>query len=175
VHKLKFGGWRTVAPALGNAMAAVGGGLEAEAVTWVPLSARRRRERGYDQAHALAVVVARSRRLPLVRLLERATYTPPQARKGADERREAMRGVFRPARPGRWAAIDLSGPGWARSSGSLPERVLLVDDVLTTGATVGACAEVLQAAGVRDVSALVAARALKRKRPSTSEGGPPIY
>jgi predicted amidophosphoribosyltransferase len=140
VHRLKFAGWRPVAEALGLAMAHV---LEAEVdvVTWVPLSKARRSQRGYDQALGLAKVVARSRGLPLVPLLVRVGDPPvSQARRTGAERRLAMRGLFEPrARP--------------------PSRVLLVDDVLTTGATAGACAEQLVAAGAREVSLLTAARA----------------
>jgi predicted amidophosphoribosyltransferase len=140
VHRLKFAGWRPVAEALGAAMIEV---LEADVdvVTWVPLSKRRRASRGYDQALALARVVATGRDVP-VRPLLRRTGDPPvsQARRTGAERRLAMRGLFEP----------LAEP---------PRRVLLVDDVLTTGATAGACAEQLVAAGAREVSLLTAARA----------------
>jgi predicted amidophosphoribosyltransferase len=140
VHRLKFAGWRPVAEALGTAMAEV---LEADVdvVTWVPLSRRRRAARGYDQARALARVVADARGIALAPLLRR-TGDPPvsQARRTGAERRLAMRGLFEPL-------------------GEPPRRVLLVDDVLTTGATAGACAEQLVAAGAREVSLLTAARA----------------
>jgi competence protein ComFC len=140
VHRLKFAGWRPVADALGGAMAEV---LEADVdvVTWVPLSRRRRASRGYDQARALATVVGRARSLDVTPLLRR-TGDPPvsQARRTGAERRLAMRGLFEP----------MTEP---------PRRVLLVDDVLTTGATAGACAEQLVAAGAREVSLLTAARA----------------
>jgi len=65
----------------------------------------------------------------------------PQARRGGVDRRQAMRGAFAP-------------------SGVAPDRVLLVDDVLTTGATAGACAEALRSSGAREVSLLTAARAV---------------
>src|SRR5437868_3016563 len=57
--RLKFNGWRAVAEAMGRAMATVSAGVEADGVTWVPLSPSRRAGRGYDQALALARVVAR--------------------------------------------------------------------------------------------------------------------
>jgi ComF family protein len=140
VHRLKFAGWRPVAEALGRAMAEVTE-AEVDVITWVPLSERRRVSRGYDQARALARVVGGRRRLPVAPLLRR-TGDPPtsQARRTGQERRLAMRGLFEP-------------------TADPPRRVLLVDDVLTTGATAGACAEQLVAAGAREVSLLTAARA----------------
>ena len=140
MHRLKFAGWRPVAEALGAGMAQV---LEADvdAVTWVPLSKRRLAARGYDQARALARVVAQRRSVELRSLLLRVGDPPvSQARRSGEERRVAMRGLFEPL-------------------GEVTGRVLLVDDVLTTGATAGACAEQLIAAGAREVHLLTAARA----------------
>ena len=97
------------------------------AVTWVPLSRERLAARGYDQARALARAVAPRLGVPAVPLVRRLGDPGPQARRGAAARREAMRGVF--------AAEGVSG------------RVVLVDDVLTTGATGGACASALLEAG----------------------------
>jgi predicted amidophosphoribosyltransferase len=114
---------------------------ETDAVTWVPLSRRRLAERGFDQARALAEAVGAGLSLNTVPLLERTVDLPPQARRSAAERRAAMAGAFRPVR-------------------QCPPRVLLVDDVLTTGATAGACAGSLRAAGARHVTVLTAARAV---------------
>ena len=139
VHRLKFAGWRPVADALGEAMAR-SWDLRADAVAWVPLSRRRRAQRGFDQAHALARVVGRRLDLPVVPILRRTADAGPQARRSGRERREAMRGVFRVRRPP-------------------PPRVVLVDDVLTTGATAAACAEAMLAEGAREVAVLTAARA----------------
>ena len=142
VHRLKFAGWRPVAAALGGAMvAAWPPSAETDAVTWVPLSRRRLAERGFDQARALAEAVGAASSLSTVPLLERTVDLPPQARRSGAERRAAMAGAF-------------------RSVGPCPPRVLLVDDVLTTGATVGACARTLRAAGARHVTVLTAARAV---------------
>jgi len=139
VHRLKFAGWRAVAEALGAAMAE-SYDLDADAVTWVPLSRRRRSARGFDQSLALARVVGRRLDLPVASLLRRVRDPGSQARRGGEERRRAMRGVF-------------------AARGRPPPRVLLVDDVLTTGATAAACAEALLGAGATEISALTAARA----------------
>lgn len=113
----------------------------ADAVTWVPLARRRLAERGYDQARALAVAVGARLELPVVRLARRVLATGPQARRTGEERRAAMLGAFQPTRL------------------SAPTSVLLIDDVLTTGATAASCAEAVVRAGAREVTLLAAARA----------------
>jgi len=149
--RLKFAGWRSGAAAFAPWMeealldepplAPSWRRYSWSVVTWVPLGRRRRRERGFDQAEALARAVARRLGLPVVRLLERVVETGPQARRSGAERREALRGAFRArARP----------PPW----------VVLVDDVLTSGATAGECAQALRIAGAVDVGLVTAARSL---------------
>lgn len=132
-----------MAAALADAMVAVGP-PSADAVTWVPLARRRLAERGYDQARALAVAVGARLDLPVVRLAHRVLATGPQARRTGEERRAAMKGAFQPARL------------------PAPTNVLLIDDVLTTGATAAACAEAVVGAGARRVTLLAAARAFAR-------------
>jgi predicted amidophosphoribosyltransferase len=146
---LKFGGLRSRAEALGPWMARAlvrsppTSLSESEPVvlTWVPLGRRRRRSRGYDQALALACEVARLTGWPLRRLLDRVAETAPQARRSGPQRRLAMRGVFHPG-------------------GRPPARLILIDDVLTSGATAAECARVLRQAGAREVGVLCAARSL---------------
>ncbi len=141
IHRLKFSGWRDVAGALAGAVATAP--IPAvEAITWVPLARGRRAERGFDQARALAVALARDLDVPAVRLLRRPVSTGPQARRSRDERRSAMRGAF-------------------VAHGRVPDRVLLVDDVLTTGATAAAAGEALVAAGAREVHVRAAARSIR--------------
>jgi len=116
----------------------------AEAVVPVPLHARRRRERGYDQAELLARVLARHLGLPLRRkALVRTRYTSQQSLLAMNTRWDNVRGAF------------------AIGRNALPPHcsVLLVDDVITTGATISECARVLKRAGVARVHALALARA----------------
>jgi len=153
VHRLKYAGWRPVAAALGGAMVAVWPpAAGTDAVTWVPLSRRRLAERGFDQARALAEAVGAASSLGAAPLLERTVDLPPQARRSGAERPAAVAGAFRPVGP-------------------CPPRVLLVDDVLTTGATAGACARALRAAGARHVAVLTAARAVSAPLLARYTGG----
>lgn len=111
-----------------------------DAVVPVPSTARRNRERGYDPGALLAEEVARRLRRPLRALVSRRRESPPQSTVPAAERRANVRGAFSASR----AARDL--------------RLLLVDDVMTTGATVFEAARALRAAGAVDVDLLVLAR-----------------
>ena len=155
VHRLKFGGWRAVADALAGAMVEAWADVPwtPSAVTWVPLSRDRLAARGYDQARALARAVAPMIGAPALPLLRRVGDPGPQARRGAAARREAMRGMF--------------------TAEEAPGTVVLVDDVLTTGATGGACASTLLAAGAETVGLLTAGRAVssaRRPRPILGHG-----
>lgn len=112
----------------------------------VPLHPRRLGERGYNQALELARELAESLHLPLRHdALERTRDTPAQTGLDADARRRNLRGAF---------AV---GAGLR-----LPEHVALVDDVMTTGATLRECARTLRRAGVVRVDAWVLARAPRR-------------
>jgi len=115
---------------------------DAEAVVPVPLHPRRQRERGYNQALLLARVVARSMGRPLeARALRRERYTAQQTRLAARKRWDNVRGAFRAGRG------DLAG-----------RCLLLIDDVMTTGATASECARVLKKAGAGKVLVLTLAR-----------------
>jgi ComF family protein len=147
VHRLKFSGWRPVAAALAGAMVAVADGFAADhVVAWVPLSRRRRAHRGFDQAELLARAFAAERGVAAAPLLRRVRDAGPQARRGGEARRSALRGSFSLARPA-------------------PQRVLLVDDVLTTGSTAAACANVLLRGGADEVALVTAARSVRARMP----------
>lgn len=107
----------------------------------VPLHRRRLRERGYNQSQLLAQALAERLALPVdLRLIERVADTPAQARLSRRERLANLRQAF-----------ALRGPA--------PQRpCLLIDDVMTTGATLATLATLLRAAGVPGVSAWVVAR-----------------
>jgi len=146
--RLKFAGLRSTAAAVAPWMVwALARPPPAEvdpewsAITWVPLGTARRRARGYDQAEALARAVAKTMGGSARRLLERVIETPPQARRSGLTRRQALRGAF-------------------TATGPVPRRILLVDDVLTSGATVASCALALRRAGAREVGVLAGARSL---------------
>jgi len=111
----------------------------------VPLHPSRLRWRGFNQAALLAAPVARRLGCELdVRSLIRLVATTPQTAKDIQTRRRNVRNAFAVARPGRIAN----------------RRVLLVDDVMTTGATANECARTLRAAGARSVDVLTLARVL---------------
>jgi len=156
VHRLKFSGWRDVAGALSAAITACDDLPPVDVITWVPLARRRLAERGYDQARALAAGLGRRTGIPVVRLLRRARSTGPQARRGGAERRAAMRGTFDATR-------------------AAPERILLVDDVLTTGATAAACAQALATAGARRIHLVTAARSFHDPVPTLRVPGGRAY
>lgn len=152
IKAMKFSGWHALAGHVGRAMAAASG-RQADVVTWVPLSRRRRSRRGFDQAELLARAVARATGIPAARLLRRVRDTRAQARLAAADRRSALRGAFAAARPA-------------------PPHVLLVDDVVTTGSTAAACAAVLRSAGAGRVDVLAAARSLGGPIPDRSRAPP---
>ena len=114
-----------------------------QALVPVPLHRARLRQRGYDQALELARPLSRHWQLPLLANgLRRCRHTAPQSRLDAAQRRRNLRDAFN-TRP---------GMAW-------PAHVALVDDVMTTGATLHAAAKALRRAGVARVDAWVCARA----------------
>jgi ComF family protein len=142
VHALKYGSRRALAPALADAIAAaLPSALAPDAVTGVPLHPARRRERGFDQAALLAEALADRVGAPyLAGALRRTRPTPPQVGRSAMLRRRNVSGAF-----------EVSAPARLRG-----RRVLVVDDVLTTGATLEACLAALRDAGAHGTGAAFA-------------------
>jgi predicted amidophosphoribosyltransferase len=145
VQALKFRNGRAVAPVLAAAMARVVAGFVADEVTWAPTSAARRRRRGYDQAEVLARAVARRLGVPCRRLLRRVGPAPPQTGRRRADRLGA-------------------GPSFVAVR-SPKGRVLVVDDVVTTGATLHAASRALLAGGAVEVRAVAAAATPGRAPP----------
>jgi ComF family protein len=146
LHAIKYAGEQRLAEPLGRAVARrwEAAGVGATVVTNVPVHADRAKQRGYDQAELIARVAARDLGLPFLPLLLRARATIAQFDLDRRDRARNVRGAFA-LRPG----VDAHVPGaW----------VLLVDDVVTTGSTLVACAATLHDAGALGVSAVAVAR-----------------
>jgi predicted amidophosphoribosyltransferase len=142
LHALKFGAARPLADVMAAQIAAGAppGSLRG-AIVAVPAHPGRRRTRGFDPAQLVARALARRTGLPLVATLSRGRAPTRQLGASRELRRMAGR-------------LDI------RACGSAPERVVLVDDVHTTGATLSACAATLRRAGCRHISAVTWARTL---------------
>jgi predicted amidophosphoribosyltransferase len=147
VARLKYRNARASLQWLAREMAALVDPRDVDVVTWIPTTAARRRHRGFDQAELLSRAVARQLRRPCRALFDRRAGPPQTGRSGIERR---------------------VGPSLAVRStrtAPVPTSVLVVDDVVTTGATITAAARALKAEGVGRVTVLAAARTpLKRAR-----------
>lgn len=146
IHALKYERRRSIAPPLGELMRIAGRRLlkDADVVVPVPLHPRREYQRGFNQAEDLALQLGP----PVVRLLARMKNTRSQIDLPADQRHQNVQDAF----------------GFRPSAIGLPQVVVLVDDVSTTGATLDACARALKRAGAKEVRALTAARVVNERR-----------
>jgi len=146
LHALKYRGRVALADPLGQALVEVVREdpvlSTADALVPVPLHPRREAERGFNQSEELAKVIAQQTGIPLLRALVRVRPTAPQVGLPEAERRENVRGAF-----------AVHGPVRAL-------RVVLVDDVVTTGSTLAECARTLCRAGGEVVGAVTVAMAL---------------
>lgn len=151
IHRFKFRGAAHYADCYGKLMAAcvvreLSGRFDL--VSWVPVSARRRRERGYDQAKLLCHALCRQLRTKEIRTLRKKVDNPAQSGlEDAKQRRANVLGVYTPVHPER-----ISG-----------KRILLIDDIITTGATLSECSRVLLTAGAGEVVCAVLAAAQRTK------------
>lgn len=149
IHRFKYGNKVHLALPLGLLTAqALAGFLPSEGADFivpVPLHRKRLRERGFNQAQLLARVLAKQWHINLLaHNLRRIRWTEPQIGLSAADRERNVRGAFEVADPARFE----------------DRRLLLVDDVYTTGSTVGECARTLKRAGAGEVLVITVARAL---------------
>jgi ComF family protein len=153
IHALKYGHQLAVADWCGQRLAARIGPEQFDWIIPLPLHAERLRERGFNQSAEIARVLGNCLDLPVDRApqevplgcsnLLRTRATPPQADLPHKERHKNVRGAFE-------CRADFTG-----------QRLLLIDDVMTTGATVNECARVLKLHGAASVTVGVVARALR--------------
>lgn len=155
IQEFKYGRITTLAAPLGRMLTdAVPRERAFDLIVPMPMHWRRRWSRGFNQAELLARVVSRSLRVPVSGAVRRRKSTPPQAGLTAAQRRLNIAGAFAIRRP----------------DAVRGKRILLVDDVFTTGATAGACARSLKNAGAAQVAVLTVARA-DRRAPDLSAAG----
>src|SRR5262249_24349642 len=150
----KYGDRLDLAPIMGQWMARAGRELlaDADALIPVPLHWRRLWVRRFNQSAALAGVISGLAHVPLIhRGLKRTRATPQQVGKSKTERADNVQGAFRVAAE---HEPDIAG-----------RRLLLIDDVLTSGATVDACTRALLRAGASHVDVLIFARVVAATRP----------
>lgn len=145
-HRYKFNGLRSYALPYGRWMADLlvrEGRTDFDLVTWAPLSRLRRWRRGYDQSELLAAEVSRRLSLPLRAALKKAHRKPLSRLEGKKALRSAhILGAYAIAR-----GVDVAG-----------KRILLVDDIVTTGSTLSECARILKTAGAAEVVCITLAR-----------------
>jgi ComF family protein len=147
IHLFKYNRVRPLAKPLGSLLArAIPREHRFDLIVPMPLHWKKRWSRGYNQSELLAKEVARRWGLPVAKIVRRVKPTAPQAGLTNSKRRLNVRGAFRMRK-----RQDIKGL-----------RVLLIDDVLTTGATASACAGVLKRAGASHVAVATVARTDRR-------------
>lgn len=145
IHALKYGHQLAIAQWLGKILASHPGMSEHDHIIAMPLHPQRLQERGFNQSSEIARAISQKLQRPLSRnLLLRSRATATQAELALKERQHNVRGAFE-------CQADLTG-----------QSVLLIDDVMTSGATLNECARVLKIHGCQRVTVVVAARALRQ-------------
>lgn len=170
VTSLKFRRHRDAVGAIGSALAIMGGPwIEGATVCWVPAEPSNRAERGFDQSELLAHAAASAAstrlglRVPAAALLSRSIVEHGSGSRGKDG---ALVG-----QTGRSRADRLVGPS-IRPTAAAPHRVVVIDDVTTTGASLARAAMALRSAGAREVYALCVAATPDGARPVDAEASP---
>jgi ComF family protein len=150
IHLYKYGRVKTLARPLGGLLAAaLPRDDRFDLVTPVPLHWRRQWQRGFNQSDLLAREIARRCGIPAVSTLRRVRATAAQAGLSNTGRRRNVSAAFQ----------DRTGRGAAQIAG---KRILLIDDVMTTGSTAAACAFALKRGGAGRVTLLTVARVDRR-------------
>jgi ComF family protein len=151
IHLFKYGRVRTLSRPLGKLLGrALPNEQSFDVIVPMPLHWRKRWQRGFNQADLLAHEIGRRTHTPVRNALRRIRNTVTQAGLTSAKRRQNVSGAFQASRHARTRA-SLDG-----------RRVLLIDDVMTTGATAASCARTLKRAGARHVTLLTLARADRR-------------
>jgi len=153
VHLFKYGGVRPLAGTFGKLLAqALPRDTSFDVVVPMPLHWFKQWQRGFNQSEMLAREIGRKWNVPVRNAIRRKKATRPQAGLTNAKRRANMQGAF-----------QIAGRRVPRGRSLAGLRVLLVDDVVTTGATASACARVLKRAGAAHVALLALARTDRRQ------------
>ncbi len=138
LHRFKFQSMQQYAAVYGRliAMKILKEGLSFDVLTWVPISKKRRAERGYDQSELIAKAIAKELAVPCIATLQKTRHNLAQSlQPNAAARKANVLGAYSIA-----SSLDLTD-----------KQILLIDDIMTTGATLSECSRVLLTAGAKNV------------------------
>ncbi|MBU7006419.1 ComF family protein [Phosphitispora fastidiosa] len=160
IYMYKYSGYRSLCGSLGLLMAELflreQGFWDSDIIVPVPLSEEKLRIRGFNQSELLAERMGQLLHLPVARCLLRTIDTHSQSKLTRQERQDNIRGAF-----------TINRQAWPAFTNGATERpygkVLLVDDILTTGATVGECSRVMLRAGAENIGVITLASGLQGK------------
>ncbi|MFM8455974.1 MAG: ComF family protein [Ignavibacteria bacterium] len=147
IYAIKYGFAQQMAFDFGAYMGLHVPDIEIDALLPVPLHTARLRERGYNQSQSIADGISSQTKIPVIQALQRTTYTITQTKFTSMERNKNVHGIFRVH----------------NNQNIRGKRLMLIDDVMTTGSTLEACAETLLESGALSVSAYTIATAVSRK------------